>query len=1006
MIRIYIVSILAFAGLCFGCGEDNGVEFRFEGEEILLTAGFESVSRVSASAFDANDRIGVFVTKYNGDEAMALQPTGNYVDNHLFTANGKNISTEEVLYYPASGNVDIFGYHPYSEQVTSTEAYAFPIGVDQSSLDKLKACDFVWAKRTNVAPNNSVINLTFRHLMSKISVSIEAGQEIDDLSGLEVKICGTSVNASVNLADGKVSLTDMKKEEIVPLETSSVSSSPVLKKSYQAIVAPQVLAEGMLLIEATLNGKKYTYWTGAGGQIFGAGKVQNYGLIINAYQREMLLKSTTVTGWTSNGSEVNADVLPDVEGRDVLMAFYNAAGGDQWTNKTNWGSQNIEDWYGVTVEDNEVVAIDLSDNNLKGKIPAELFYLTKLKKLRLERNQLFDTIPSTLGRIATLEELDLSRNQLSGQMPKEIGQLSGLTTLILRDNKLSGNVPKWVSWLNCYHADSVARQYNANGAEIMLEVEGMGQEGEKYIGDVTFTSQAELNTFAAKGYTEILGSLTIERNYYGTNISNIPKFAGLKKVHGSVIVEPDLGDYTVFADLEYVGGDFSFSTTNELLGEGNLEYVGGMLSISSHGCKGFNKLKYAGTIEISGRNEISGFSNLLQVQGTLSFIGRELSKIDGFEKLQRVEEIFIKNGNDPYYTSSDLQKIPEFNSLTQITKFTIERTGVKSLSGFNNVRYCQIDIRLCNNLVEFSVFENLKDGAIQIRECRNLTKIPKFNALDSIEYINIYSCDALTELSGFENLKKIYGYDRSYGRSLGISHCSSLLSISGFNVLQEMKEELEILYCERLSSISEFEKLEFVGNEIKLGDLKALSQQLKFPALIKVDNISIRNVTWQEVTGFNNVREVKQISIESNSELKEISGFNKLQNVDAINLVSSRDYYDPIYNVKLEKVTGFTNLNSLKNLNIVGCYSLQSFEGLSNLNSLGALKLSKCYSLVEFPSLGSNLIIPSVEIDQNTALDDYTNLKPMIDENTTITIINNKYNPTKEDILAGKVKPE
>lgn len=1059
MIRRYITLLFVFSGLCFGCTEDDGVESDFEGEEILLTAGFESDSRVSASAFDANDRIGVFVTKYNGDDATALLPSGNYVDNHLFTANGKNISTEKALYYPASGNVDIFGYHPYTEQVNSIEAYAFPVGTDQGTLAKLKACDFVWAKRTNVAPNNSVVNLTFRHLMSKVSVSIEAGQEIDDLTGLEVKICGISVNAVVNLSEGKVSLADTKKAEIVPLETFGVSGAPVLKKSYQAIIAPQVLDEGMLLIEATLNGKKYTYWTGAGGQIFGAGKEQSYKLIINAYQREMLLKSTTVTNWTSNGSEVNADVLPDVDGRDVLMALYNATGGDQWTNKANWGSQEIENWYGVTVEDKDVVAIDLSNNNLKGKIPAELFYLTKLKKLRLDRNQLFDTIPATLGRIATLEELNLSRNQLSGQMPKEIGQLGSLNTLVLRNNKLSGNVPKWVSWLNCYQADSVARQYNAAGQEIMLEVEGMGQEGEKYIGDVTFTSQAELNTFAAKGYTEILGSLTIAD---GGDIKNIPSFTGLKKIHGTLSLKSlAIEDFSAFEDLEYIGVDLLIKPDSyqrvgikELIGGKSLEYIGGNISVDAFYLEkvgGFENLKHVNYVDVYSPVliEFSGFNNISKM-GRLTIAPSDvynptpktsLVRVSGFDNLQEIIRIEIKG-------ESALKQIPEFNNLKIINQINLRNIGVEKISGFTNLlgdTCASINI-VAPNLTELSAFEQISAISSLSIETPNLVNMPKFNNLKVVRVLSLevavpiidgfanleevedfYLSGSMQEINGFNKLQKMDFVSAKVpswieidggGLPVGgtnycefyISDCNRLTRISGFCLLTE-GGRLNIINNNLLTSISGFDKLEGV-TKLRLENLPSLKEIPEFNSLTAIHNggCHIINTGLKDIAGFANLLRSTEIQynvpygcfvFSDNKELENISGFGLVCNDN----MGQFTRFTLTNNPKLKDVTGFVSIGKT-NLKIENCHSLQAMSGFVNC-SMGDITIKNCYSLTVFP-LFKGFVDPysTVTMESNTALEDYTNLKLIINENTRVVISKNKYNPTKEDILAGKVKPE
>ena len=75
--------------------------------------------------------------------------------------------------------------------------------------------------------------------------------------------------------------------------------------------------------------------------------------------------------------------------RQALIAFYKAAGGDNWKNNTNWCSdKSIEDWHGITTERGRVTSIDLPDNNLSGKINGELNKLANLFNFDFANNNL------------------------------------------------------------------------------------------------------------------------------------------------------------------------------------------------------------------------------------------------------------------------------------------------------------------------------------------------------------------------------------------------------------------------------------------------------------------------------------------------------------------------------------------------------------------------------------------------------------------------------------------
>lgn len=143
-----------------------------------------------------------------------------------------------------------------------------------------------------------------------------------------------------------------------------------------------------------------------------------------------------------HAAQADADSEQD---REALVALYNAAGGDDWIDSTNWISDEpLGTWYGVETEGGRVVHLDLcgpGGNNLRGSIPAELGDLTALEDLRLSNNFLTGAIPSALGKLTELEVLRLSNNALSGPVPSELSDLANLEELRLHRNRLTGDLP-------------------------------------------------------------------------------------------------------------------------------------------------------------------------------------------------------------------------------------------------------------------------------------------------------------------------------------------------------------------------------------------------------------------------------------------------------------------------------------------------------------------------------------------------------------------------------------
>lgn len=132
--------------------------------------------------------------------------------------------------------------------------------------------------------------------------------------------------------------------------------------------------------------------------------------------------------------------VPD---RAALLALYNATGGSNWTDSTNWGADKpLGQWRGVTADsDGRVTRLDLHVNNLKGQIPRDLGTLDKLEALDLSSNNLSGPISDELGALTSLVYLDLGDNDLTGPIPLELGNMASLEQLILSSNELSGPIP-------------------------------------------------------------------------------------------------------------------------------------------------------------------------------------------------------------------------------------------------------------------------------------------------------------------------------------------------------------------------------------------------------------------------------------------------------------------------------------------------------------------------------------------------------------------------------------
>ena len=159
------------------------------------------------------------------------------------------------------------------------------------------------------------------------------------------------------------------------------------------------------------------------------------------------IEATTYVAGATGDFILTINGIGPLDDRDALVALYNAGGGDNWRNNTNWLTDApLNEWYGVTTdEDGRATRLDLEENNLSGHIPPEIGNLVELTDLSFRGNRLTSTVPPELSRLNNLQVLPLNDNELTGSIPSELGSLTNLKELFLSRNQLTGTIPPELS---------------------------------------------------------------------------------------------------------------------------------------------------------------------------------------------------------------------------------------------------------------------------------------------------------------------------------------------------------------------------------------------------------------------------------------------------------------------------------------------------------------------------------------------------------------------------------
>ncbi len=256
--------------LLAACSEDslkvNGPEFGL-GREIRLQAEIDQVNltRADDSGFAGGDRIGVFAVSYTSDmNPGTLQASGNLADNVRFTFDETSFSWKgdrQLYFLDEKTPVDFYGCYPYDTSIDEVNEYKFSVQRNQATensdgaLSGYEASDFLWAKSAGITPSTPLVNLTFKHILAAVQVTLIEGNsfaegEWSELNK-EVMMANTNRNAIIDLSSGTVRTNGTADDKDIMMKPHY--------DDFRAIVVPQSVVAGKALISITVGGHSYAF---------------------------------------------------------------------------------------------------------------------------------------------------------------------------------------------------------------------------------------------------------------------------------------------------------------------------------------------------------------------------------------------------------------------------------------------------------------------------------------------------------------------------------------------------------------------------------------------------------------------------------------------------------------------------------------------------------------------------------------------------------------------------
>jgi hypothetical protein len=273
-------------------GGDKRVAVKFAAADIAAVQ-----TRVNGENWEGSEKIGIFMVDHG---LTTISESANNI-RYETTSTGTDATftpAGSTIFYPATGSVDFIAYHPHAT-LTGTWTYA----VDVSDQSDQSAIDLLWSGVANGSgsgynKSSGAVALNFTHKLVKLRMTLTAGDNLSDLTGLSATdITGMNNTASFNVSTGALSS---------PGTVADIAPKDMGSDVYEAILLPAASTAGYTVV-FTVGPDTYTWTLNSGSDAISAlvaGKIYDYAITVGKHE---LTVTGTITDWSSDTGSGDAE---------------------------------------------------------------------------------------------------------------------------------------------------------------------------------------------------------------------------------------------------------------------------------------------------------------------------------------------------------------------------------------------------------------------------------------------------------------------------------------------------------------------------------------------------------------------------------------------------------------------------------------------------------------------------------------------------------------------------
>ena len=205
------------------------------------------------TAFEDGDMAGLYVVNRINGKIQSLLPSGNHIDNMRFTYHSTWTPSQPIYWMDEQTEADFHLYYPYSSEMDNPRYWTVNVPTDQSSEAAMLQADVLVGHAYNVAPTSQAVEIKARHIMSRLTITLQASQGMTEEklreADLKVLVNGLITKATVDIANALVRASGNERHDIRACRTDTLT--------FTVTAVPQKVAEGPL-ITIVVNGDRYT----------------------------------------------------------------------------------------------------------------------------------------------------------------------------------------------------------------------------------------------------------------------------------------------------------------------------------------------------------------------------------------------------------------------------------------------------------------------------------------------------------------------------------------------------------------------------------------------------------------------------------------------------------------------------------------------------------------------------------------------------------------------------